>query len=157
LKNLLKGKRVYIDTNVFIYVALKSKDFYDACYKVLDMLVSGEFEGFGSHLVLFELFGSLSKVNAKAAYEAVNSYLNLPITVLEINRDTFSYAREIAELSGVTYDSIHAALVAQNGIEVVVTEDVSDRSKIMKAWPKVKKKLNVNDIIIVSPTKGECK
>jgi hypothetical protein len=57
----------------------------------------------------------------------------------------------------VTYDSIHAALVAQNGIEVVVTEDVSDWSKIMKAWPKVKKKLNVNDIIIVSPTKGECK
>jgi hypothetical protein len=57
----------------------------------------------------------------------------------------------------VTYDSIHAALVAQNGIEVVVTEDVSDWSKIMKAWPKVKKTLNVNDIIIVSPTKGECK
>ena len=155
MKSLLRGKRAYIDTNIFVYVALKNPDFYNACYKVLDMLVSGEFKGFGSYLVLFELFGSLSKIDIKAAYEAVNSYLDLPITILEINRDTFSYAKEIAELSGVTYDALHAALVSQNGIEVVITEDVNDWSKIVKAWPKAKEKLNVKDLIVVSPTKGK--
>ncbi|WP_261310023.1 type II toxin-antitoxin system VapC family toxin [Saccharolobus shibatae] len=151
----MRGKRAYIDTNIFIYVALKNLDFYNICYKVLDMLISGEFKGLGSYLVLFELFGSLSKIDVKAAYEAVNSYLDLPITILETNRDTFSHAKEIAELSGVTYDALHAALVSQNGIEVVITEDVNDWSKIVKAWPKVKEKLNVKDLIVVSPTKGK--
>ena len=151
----MRGKRVYIDTNVFVYVALKNPDFYHACYNVLNSLVSGEFKGFGSQLVLFELFGSLSKINVKAAYEAVKSYLDLPITILEINRDTFSYAKEIAELSGVTYDALHAALVGQNGIEVVVTEDVNDWIKILKVWPKLKERLDVKDLMIFSPTKGE--
>ena len=144
-----------IDTNIFIYVALKNPDFYNACYKVLDMLISGEFEGFGSQLVLFELFGSLSKINVKAAYEAVNSYLDLPIAILEMNRDTFSYAKQIAELSGVTYDALHAALASQNGVEVVITEDVNDWSKIVKAWPNIKMKLNVKDLVVISPTKGK--
>ncbi|BCU71272.1 hypothetical protein KN1_25690 [Stygiolobus caldivivus] len=36
------------------------------------MLVSGGFKGFGSHLILFELFGSLSKIDIKAIYDAVN-------------------------------------------------------------------------------------
>ncbi|MEM0373302.1 MAG: type II toxin-antitoxin system VapC family toxin [Sulfolobaceae archaeon] len=155
MKNLLRGKRVYIDTNVFIYVALKNPEFYDACYKVLEMLVSGEFEGFGSDLVLLELFGSLSKINVQVAYEAVNSYLDFPIAILKLNRDTFNYAREISELSGVTYDSLHAALVTQNEVEVVVTDDVSDWGKIFKVWPKVKEKFNVKDLVIISPTRGK--
>jgi len=150
----LKGKRVYIDTNIYIYVALKHPDFYKKCYNVLDMLVSKEFTGYGSHLVLFELFGSLSKIDVEAAYEAVNSCLNLPLTMLEANRDTFTYAREIAMLSRVTYDSLHAALVAQNGIDLVVTEDLKDWCKILAAWPKIKRKLRVKDLAVLSPTKG---
>jgi len=150
----LRGKLVYIDTNVFVYVALKHPDFYRECYNVLDMLVSGEFTGFGSHLVLFELFGVLSRFNVEAAYEAVNSYLDLPLTILELNRETFSYAREVAKLSGVTYDSLHAALIAQNGIDVVVTEDIEDWGKIVRVWSKIKEKFKVKDLIVVSPTKG---
>ncbi len=150
----MRGKLVYIDTNVFVYVALKHPDFYRECYNVLDMLVSGEFTGFGSHLVLFELFGVLSRFNVEAAYEAVNSYLDLPLTILELNRETFSYAREVAKLSGVTYDSLHAALIAQNGIDVVVTEDIEDWGKIVRVWSKIKEKFKVKDLIVVSPTKG---
>jgi len=43
--------------------------------------------------------------------------------MLELNRETLNYAKEIAKLSGVTYDSLRAALVAQNHIDVVVSED----------------------------------
>ncbi len=122
----MKKKRVYIDTNIYIYVALKHPDFYRKCYNVLDMLVSKEFTGYGSHLVLFELFGALSKIDVDAAYEAVNSYLNFPLTMLEVNRDTLTYAREIAMLARVTYDSLHAAPIAQNDIDLVVTEDLEN-------------------------------
>jgi len=58
------------------------------------MLVSKEFSGYGSHLVLFELFRTLSRISVEAAYEAVNSYLDLPLTMLELNRETFNYALE---------------------------------------------------------------
>ncbi|ACP36334.1 hypothetical protein LS215_2357 [Sulfolobus islandicus L.S.2.15] len=155
MKNLLKGKRVYIDTNIFIYVALKNPEFYDECYKVLEMLISNEFEGYGSDLVLFELFGSLDKINVNVAYEAVNSYLDLPIIILKLNRDTFGYAKEISELAEVNYDSLHAALVAQNEVEVVVTEDVNDWSKILKVWPKIKDKFSAKELTVISPTKGK--
>jgi len=150
----LKGKRVYIDTNIFIYVALKDPEFYKRCYSVLDMLISKEFIGYGSHLILFELFGALSRINVEAAYEAVNSYLDLPLTILELNRETFNYAKEIAMLSRTTYDSIHAALIAQNRLDAVVTEDIENWSKILRIWAKIKEKFNAKDLIVVSPTKG---
>lgn len=150
----MKGRRVYIDTNIFIYVALKHPDYYEQCYRVLDMLVSKEFNGYGSHLVLFELFGTLSRINVEAAYEAANSYLNLPLTILELNRETLDYAREIATLSNVTYDSLHAALVAQNNINVVVSEDMNDWGRILRVWPKIKKRFKTEDLIVISPTRG---
>jgi len=150
----LRGRRVYIDTNIFIYVALKHPDFYRQCYSVLDMLVSKEFSGYGSHLVLFELFGALSRISVKAAYEAVSAYLDLPLITLELNRETFNYAKEIATLSNVTYDSLHAALVAQNSISVVVSEDIKDWSRILRVWPKIKEKFKTEDLVVVSPTKG---
>jgi len=118
------------------------------------MLVSKEFNGYGSHLVLFELFGTLSRINVEAAYEAANSYLNLPLTILELNRETLDYAREIATLSNVTYDSLHAALVAQNNINVVVSEDMNDWGRILRVWPKIKNRFETEDLIVISPTRG---
>jgi len=118
------------------------------------MLISKEFIGYGSHLILFELFGALSRINVEAAYEAVNSYLDLPLTILELNRETFNYAKEIAMLSRTTYDSIHAALIAQNRLDAVVTEDIENWSKILRIWAKIKEKFNAKDLIVVSPTKG---
>ena len=153
----MRGKRVYIDTNVYIYVALKHPEFYEGCYAVLEMLTSGEFEGYGSHLILFELFGALSRISVEAAYEAVNSYLSLPLTILELNRETFSYAREIAAASGVTYDSVHAALVAQNGIDVVVTEDLKDWSRIAGIWRRVMEKFGAKNLTVLSPSRGTVK
>ena len=73
MKNLLRGRQVYIDTNIYVYVALNNPMFYSKCYNVLSMLVSKEFIGYTSHLVLFELFGALSRISVEAAYVAVNS------------------------------------------------------------------------------------
>lgn len=154
MKKALRGKQAYIDTNIFIYVALKHPDFHRECYSILEALVKGEYIGFGSHLILFELFGSLSKLSYEAAYEAASEYLNLPITLLTPNRETLAYAREIAKLSNTTYDSMHAALVAQNKLDIVITEDLSDWRRILRAWPKLREKLEAKPIAILSPTRG---
>lgn len=76
MRSLLRRRRVYIDTNILVYVALKHPKFYEGSRNVLDMLVSEEFEGYGSHLVAFELFGSLSRISVEVAYEAVSSSRN---------------------------------------------------------------------------------
>ena len=76
------------------------------------MLVEGIYIGYTSQLVLFELFGALSEINVEVAYEAINACLNLPLKSLKLNRETFTYTKEIALYSNVTYDSIHAALIA---------------------------------------------
>ncbi len=157
MRNLLRGKRVYIDTNVFIYVALKHPQYYESCRAVLEMLLRREFVGYGSHLVVFELFAALSRISVEAAYEAVNAYLDLPIHVLELGRETLDYAKEIAALSGTTYDAMHAALVAQNGVEIVVTEDVGNWSRIARIWPRIKERFGARELMVVSPTRGAVK
>ncbi len=155
MRSLLRGKRVYIDTNVYIYVALKHPEFYEKCYEVLRLLAAKEFTGYGSSLVLHELFGALSEVSAEAAYEAATAYLDLPLTMLEPSRRTLSYAKTIARLAHVTYDALHAALAAENGVEVIVTEDVKDWRKVLRAWPKVREEhRELGDLIVVSPTRG---
>jgi len=136
-------------------VALKHPDFYDSCYEILELSVDEYYHGYGSDLVLFELFGALSKINPKAAYEAAISYLNLPITRLEINRDVIKVAYKIAEKSGVTYDSIHAATMMINGINLIITEDLTDWIKIKKCWKNVAEELDIkiSDLIIYAPSK----
>ena len=57
-------------------------------------------------------------------------------------------------LSKTTYDSLHAALVVQNGIDIVVTEDVENWSKILIAWQRIKEKYRIKDLVALSPTKG---
>ena len=118
------------------------------------MLVDSVFRGYGSYLVAFELFGALSEINVEAAREATASYLDMPLTMLKVDRETFKYAVEIARLSNVTYNSIHAGLVAQYGIDTVVTEDVKDWNRILKVWPRVRGKFKVKDLTVISPTKG---
>ena len=143
MRKVLREKRAYIDTNVFIYVATKHPRFYDSSYKVLKMLVDGEFIGYGSKFIVFELFGALSRINPIAAYEAAYSYLNLPIKLLDMDRETLKLARDIAEESNTTYDAIHAAIMMKNGISTIVTEDIDDWSRIQKSWAYVAKKNNI--------------
>jgi len=145
---------VYIDTNIFVYVAVKHPEFYEACREVLEGLVNEEYAGYGSHLVLFELFGSLSRISAGAAYEAAAAYLDLPLRMLHIDRDTLLLARDIARLSRTTYDAVHAALAAQNGVQVVVTEDLDDWGRIASMWDQIRKEHGVGELTVISPTRG---
>lgn len=154
MRSLLRGRRVYIDTNVFVYVAVRHPDFYTACRDVLEALVEEEYVGYGSHLVLFELFGSLSRVGVEAAYEASMAYLDLPLRMLHLDREALILARDIAKLSHTTYDAVHAALAARGGVQVVVTEDLDDWGRIASVWSKVRRRHRVGELRVVSPTRG---
>ena len=146
---------MFIDTNVYVYVAIKHPEFFDKCYKVLQMLVDGEYEGYGSKFVLFELFGALSKINPVAAYEASYYYLNLPLKSLDMDRGALELARDIAIKSGVTYDAIHAAMMMRNNITTIITEDLRDWLRIQNIWAEAAKKhkLDVGMLEVLAPSR----
>lgn len=85
------------------------------------------------------------------------AYLELPIRMLVPKRDTYVYARRIAALSGATYDALHAALMAEHGVDVIVTEDLKDWSRIARAWHKLEEEFGVKGLTVVSPTRGPLK
>lgn len=135
-------------------MAVEHPEFYAACREVLEALVSEEYTGYGSNLVLFELFGSLSRISVKAAYEAATAYLDLPLHILHVDRETLILARNIAKLSHATYDAVHAALAARNSVQVVVTEDVGDWKRIASVWDKIRREHEVEELTVLSPTRG---
>ncbi|MHA1665504.1 MAG: type II toxin-antitoxin system VapC family toxin [Candidatus Njordarchaeales archaeon] len=154
MRKALTGKLAYIDTNIFVYLAVKHPDFYEECFRILKDMTQGIYQGCGSAYILFELFGALAKINVNAAYEASLSYLNLPIKFLDMDRDVLLFAKEIAQITGVTYDSIHAAIMMKNNVNMVITEDLDDWLKIRDAWRVLSKKRGLEELVIISPTRG---
>jgi predicted nucleic acid-binding protein len=150
----LTGKQVYIDTNIFIYVATRHPDYYAKCHDVLEALVSGDFEAYGSKLVLFELFGAISKYSVDAAYEPSLAYLSLPIKLIEPSLEALELAREIARTARVTYDSLHAALAISSGADTIVTEDLKDWKKIKNKWRQISARYSLKELHVYSPTHG---
>lgn len=61
LKKVLK-KKVYIDTNIFIYIATKNPDYFDSSYNLLRKILREKFLVHGSKLVVFELFGAVKSI-----------------------------------------------------------------------------------------------
>lgn len=98
--------------------------------------------------------GSLAKLNPLAAYEAVKAYLQLSITLLEIDDRALEYARDIAERARVTYDAIHAGIIARHGIEVSAAEDLKDWLKIVRVWKQLEKQHGWKPLVPYSPTRG---
>jgi len=99
----------------------------------------------------------MSRINAVAAYEALIYYLELPIKLLNLKRSTLLIAKEIAKESGTTYDAIHAAIMMENHINTIITEDLKDWLKIKNAWNHVAEKMrleHLGELLIISPTHG---
>ncbi|MCD6490712.1 MAG: type II toxin-antitoxin system VapC family toxin [Candidatus Njordarchaeia archaeon] len=139
---------------IYVYLAVKHPDFYEECFRILKDMIQGIYQEYSSAYISFELFGALTKINVNAVYEASLSYLNLPIKFLNIDRDVLLFAKEIAQITGVTYDSIHVAIMMKNNVNMVITEDLDDWLKIGDAWRVLSKKRGLEELVIISPTRG---
>lgn len=136
-------------------MALRHPEFGQPCKGLLDEVVKGTYVGYGSPLVAYEIFGSLSKVRSELAVGAVRAYYSMPIRIIDPERRTYEMADSIASLSGVTYDAVHAAIMMGAGVHSVATEDVDDWMRIRDAWTDVAGSygLEIADLVIARPTK----
>lgn len=123
-------QRVYIDTNIFDYVALKHPKYGQSCKKILDDVLEGKIEAYCSQLVPIEILGSLAKIDAEIAAGAVKAFYSFPINHIIVTENIMIEAIDIIQDTGITYDAVHAAAMKTQNINTVITEDVNHWSRI---------------------------
>jgi predicted nucleic acid-binding protein len=122
----------YIDTNIFDYSALAHPIYGKACKHIIDDIQNGKIQAYCSFLVPIELLGSLAQIDPEKAAIAVEAFFSLPINMIQIDEQILREAAAITLGSRVRYDSIHAACMQREGLEIIVTEDTKDWKKIGK-------------------------
>ena len=125
---------------------------------VLRDLGRGLFDAYGSTLVAIELLGSLSKIDPHIARRALEDYMALPITILELDEAVLMAATLINEAVNVRYDAIHAALMALNGISNIITNDLDDWTRVARHFQDIIDRLRaegydvpISTIEVISP------
>jgi predicted nucleic acid-binding protein len=128
-----KGSRrlsFYIDTNIFDYSALAHPVYGKCCKQIIDDIQNEKIEAYCGFLVPIELLGSLSKIDPAKAAIALDAFFSLPINMIQIDERVLQGAATIMLDSGVSYDSVHAACMQKQGLDTIITEDITDWKKI---------------------------
>ena len=147
-----------MDTNIYLYAILHHPQYGQVCAEVLRDLGRGLFDAYGSTLVAIELLGSLSKIDPHIARRALEDYMALPITILELDEAVLMAATLINEVVNVRYDAIHAALMALNGISNIITNDLDDWTRVARHFQDIIDRLRaegydvpISTIEVISP------
>ncbi len=150
--------KAYVDTNIYVYAIIHHPAYGDPCSMILRDIGRGAYEAYGSTLVALELLGSLSKISPRIARRAVEDYLSLGITLLNVDEEVIRLASIVNEVVNIRYDSIHASLVLLNGVPVVITNDLSDWRKVSRNLSKILARMEeegyvttVKELRVVSP------
>ncbi|RLE60245.1 MAG: hypothetical protein DRJ35_03835 [Thermoprotei archaeon] len=139
----MKTKTAYIDTNIFVYAILHHPVFGNEAERIVRDAVRGRFEAYGSLLVAIELLGALSKINVNKASIATEAYLQLDVRLLGIDHLTVKVATIINRLTGIKYDSVHAALMFLNNIDTIITNDEKDWKQVTSKAREILDELKV--------------
>ena len=123
-------RRVYVDTNIFDYVALRNPKYGEACKRITDDIRDGKIEAYCSFLVPVEILGSLAEIDPRVSAGAVEAFFAFPIKLVPIDERILLEASRITLKTGLGYDSIHAATMKRIGLKEVLTEDVDHWSKV---------------------------
>jgi predicted nucleic acid-binding protein len=122
----IKGKRVYFDTNVFIYLVEDYPAFQTSLNEIHDSILHQEAEIFTSELTLCEVLVMPFRLNNT---EVVNIYRQLiedsgAFNLLPTKRETYIRASLIRAQMGLKMaDAIHMATAMECGCEVFVSND----------------------------------
>ena len=121
--------KVYIDTNIFDYVALKNATYGKACKEILDDI--GTFlDANYSFLVPIEILGSLSEIDTKIATKALLGFFSFKLNLMEISEQLILNAGKIAKKDKINgYDAVHVAAMKKEKIKTVITENYDDFKK----------------------------
>lgn len=121
-----RGRKVYFDTNLFIYVLNGTPGFSAVGVQWLDACAQGVIQGITGDLTLAELLVQPLRLNDAAAVAAVRALLidDGAITLLGHDRATFESAATLRARHGLKMpDALQLATALQAGAACLVSND----------------------------------
>lgn len=143
LKNQLAamhGKRVYFDTNMFIYFLAGDEKYLPVCTPFFQAVENGEITGISGDLAVAELLVKPLRDNDIFGAEKVRTLFNTKgfFTALAHDRATLEFAAHIRATQNIAMiDAIHLATAIHGDCSHIITNDekVAARAKgIQGAW-----------------------
>lgn len=124
--NAIRGERVYLDTNIFIYAIEGYPDFVDELNQLFDSIDAGNFRAFTSELTLAEVLvrplmdGNLE---VQAVYQQALQSSEV-LEVVAVSRDVLIEAARLRAVANLRLpDAIHGATAILSGCETFLTND----------------------------------
>jgi predicted nucleic acid-binding protein len=147
LSEVPKGTNIYIDANIFLFIAFEEKHFEES--KIfLKRVHKKEVNGFVSIVVLDEVLFKLIQAEASVTFKiplhstvqflkknqdkiqeltkcwnAIEKILSLNITILDAPKDFRFVMNNCKEYKLMTRDSLHVSVMKSNGIQHIATND----------------------------------
>lgn len=130
LSNDIKGKRVYLDTNIFIYLIEGNDRYQGITNELAKSLSNDDFEAFSSHITLTEILPPLVKRGDEDVISATIDLLkDSGLTSLAAaDADVCIQAGFLrGELGMKTPDAIHVATAVSQRCDIFLTNDAGVR------------------------------
>ena len=122
----LHGKRVYFDTNIFIYLLEHHPDLGEVCLSIVQSAVDKELDGYSGELVLAELLVKPLKDNNARAVQAVKDLFtnDTRIELLPHTKTAFITAAHLrANYKIKLPDALHIATAVENHMDIFLSND----------------------------------
>ena len=122
----------YIDTNIFIYAVLNSKEKSKECIQILKKIVNNKIIGYTSLLTWDEFYYTIKKFLKKEdAIEESAKFLQFPnLIFLSVNDKIIIKAHDLIKTYNLKpRDAIHAASAIIHNIKEIISDD-SDFDKV---------------------------
>ena len=149
----MRKLRLYIETTVFNYFFDPGRDGHSATVKIFEAIGAGEYEGYTSEYVAFELRNSPEPKRS----EMLSLIEKYNITVIESNEeaDRLSeiYIRDGVIPAKYRFDSTHIACAAVNGMDCVLSFNFRhiNRLKTKEMAALVNLREGYKNVIICTP------
>ena len=116
---------LYLDSNVFVYAAINTKDLGENARELLQKIQQGEMQAETSALTFDEVFWAVKKFDLDAAFEACYALLNFPnLDIVPVDRELVVFALQlIKEHHLAPRDAIHAATAIAGKADALVSTD----------------------------------
>ena len=127
----LLGKRVYLDTNVFIYFLEQESTFYPASYQLMNAVNRKVFNAYTGELAVAEtMIGPYKKMDVSAISQTRHFFRQRDfLSVVPHEARTFDLAARLKARHNMKFaDALHFATAIRFGCTLFVTNDKAIRS-----------------------------
>lgn len=123
LKDILKGKRVYFDANIFIYILEGNPSLTTVINDLRDLIFQGDITVTSCDLIYTEILPFHARKKDYNAIEHIIEFIS-KFEISPITKQVFIHAGILRGETGMkTPDALHVVSAIQNSSEVFLTND----------------------------------